>query len=578
MSNSQTPANRQTQSFTERARKYGGVLIAPHKSIQDIGITRRTQLLNVTTLILILAFVLGLMARPRTVIIFEFLLGISVISFLLGKSPFPRAGTLIFSIGFVSASYLSLYLGTASNYLTSILAVVPIALIVASALTGQTTFVWVAAYAAAMTALAPFYSKTDIPSDDISEASGIVFFIGVILYGVIVFRSNLEKARLNEIHTINQELQEIKTNLEEHVKERTQSLSEANEQIQERAMRLQIISEVSQEISVNIEQQPMELLARISRSISEKLGFYHVGIFLLDENHEYAVLRAANSQGGQRMLERRHQLKVGGTGIVGYVSQSGRPRIALDTGLDAVFFNNPDLPKTRSEIALPLKYGTKVIGVLDVQSTLPSAFKDEDSNILGTLANQIAIVVNDNSVSDGPKFAQSNRTKKITGRKQRQSGFFYLPDGTISTALPTNSLLLNKAIASGETEVMVQPSKGNPATLAVPVKFRDQVIGVIHIQSAEENRRWTEDEIAMVQSIADRAAFALENARLFEETIQRAEQEETIARVTTQIGASSDFNHILQTTIQELGQALGVSRSFIQMGTPSENGNKETAQ
>ena len=578
MSNSQTPANRQTQSFTERARKYGGVLIAPHKSIQDIGITRRTQLLNVTTLILILAFVLGLMARPRTVIIFEFLLGISVISFLLGKSPFPRVGTLFFSIGFVSASYLSLYLGTASNYLTSILAVVPIALIVASALTGQTTFVWVAAYAAAMTALAPFYSKTDIPSDDISEASGIVFFIGVILYGVIVFRSNLEKARLNEIHMINQELQEIKTNLEEHVKERTQSLSEANEQIQERAMRLQIISEVSQEISVNIEQQPMELLARISRSISEKLGFYHVGIFLLDENHEYAVLRAANSQGGQRMLERRHQLKVGGTGIVGYVSQSGRPRIALDTGLDAVFFNNPDLPKTRSEIALPLKYGTKVIGVLDVQSTLPSAFKDEDSNILGTLANQIAIVVNDNLVSDGPKFAQSNRTKKITGRKQRQSGFFYLPDGTISTALPTNSLLLNKAIASGETEVVVQPSKGNPATLAVPVKFRDQVIGVIHIQSAEENRRWTEDEIAMVQSIADRAAFALENARLFEETIQRAEQEETIARVTTQIGASSDFNHILQTTIQELGQALGVSRSFIQMGTPSENGNKETAQ
>ena len=578
MSNSQTPANRQTHSFTEGARKYGRLLIAPHKSIQDIGIMRRTQLLNVTTLILILAFVLGLMARPRTVIIFEFLLGISVISFLLGKSPFPRAGTLIFSIGFVSASYLSLYLGTASNYLTSILAVVPIALIVASALTGQTTFVWVAVYAAAMTALAPFYSKTDIPSDDISEASGIVFFIGAILYGVIVFRSNLEKARLNEIHTINQELQEIKTNLEEHVKERTQSLSEANEQIQERAMRLQIISEVSQEISANIEQQPMELLARISRSISEKLGFYHVGIFLLDENHEYAVLRAANSQGGQRMLERRHQLKVGGTGIVGYVSQSGRPRIALDTGLDAVFFNNPDLPKTRSEIALPLKYGTKVIGVLDVQSTLPSAFKDEDSNILGTLANQIAIVVNDNLVSDGPKFAQSNRTKKITGRKQRQSGFFYLPDGTISTALPTNSLLLNKAIASGETEVMVQPSKGNPASLAVPVKFRDQVIGVIHIQSAEENRRWTEDEIAMVQSIADRAAFALENARLFEETIQRAEQEETIARVTTQIGASSDFNHILQTTIQELGQALGVSRSFIQMGAPSENGNEETAQ
>ena len=74
----------------------------------------------------------------------------------------------------------------------------------------------------------------------------------------------------------------------------------------------------------------------------------------------------------------------------------------------------------------------------------------------------------------------------------------------------------------------------------------------------------------MVQSISDRAAFALENARLFEETSRRAEQEETIARVTTQIGASTDFNRILQTTIQELGRALGASRSFIQMGTPPE--------
>ena len=81
------------------------------------------------------------------------------------------------------------------------------------------------------------------------------------------------------------------------------------------------------------------------------------------------------------MLERRHQLRVGGTGIVGYVSQSGRPRIALDTGSDAVFFNNPDLPQTHSEMAIPLKYASQVIGVLDIQSAQPSAFKDEDANL-----------------------------------------------------------------------------------------------------------------------------------------------------------------------------------------------------
>jgi GAF domain-containing protein len=119
--------------------------------------------------------------------------------------------------------------------------------------------------------------------------------------------------------------------------------------------------------------------------------------------------------------------------------------------------------------------------------------------------------------------------------------------------------------------ITAQPSKNNPSTLAVPVKFRDQVIGIIHIEAADTNRKWTEDEITMVQSISDRAAFALENARLFEETSRRAEQEETIARVTSQIGASTDFNRILRTTIEELGRTLGTSRAFIQLETSTKD-------
>jgi GAF domain-containing protein len=575
MSTTQTPLTHQKQPITERIGIFSQRLIAPHPTIHELGLVRRAQLLNVMTLLLIAAFISGIIARPKTIVVFYFLLGISVISFMLGKSKFPQVGTLFFSAGFISTAYLSLFLGTASSYAESVLALVPIALIVASALTTRRNFAVLAIYATIATALAPFYSTTPILENDLPEASGIVFFAGSILYGVMVFRSNLEKARLEEFRVINQELQEIKTTLEERVEERTHSLGEANQQIQERALRLQLVSEISQDISANIEQQPNELFARIARSISEKLGFYHVGIFLLDESHEYAVLRAANSQGGQRMLERRHQLKVGGTGIVGYVSQSGRPRIALDTGKDAVFFNNPDLPKTRSEIALPLKYGKNVIGILDVQSTLPSAFKEEDLSILGTLANQIAIIINAGLVNEGAENALASRnSNKSAGQKQRQDSYSYLPDGTISTLPSAKSPSLEKAIASGETEVVAHPSKNNPSVLAVPVKFREEVIGIIHIQSSEENRKWTEDEIIMVQSIADRAAFALENARLFEETIRRAELEETIAHVTTQIGASTDFDRILQTTIHELGQALGASRSFIQLGTPSKNENE----
>jgi GAF domain-containing protein len=368
----------------------------------------------------------------------------------------------------------------------------------------------------------------------------------------------------------NIELQEINQTLENRVELRTHELSEANEQMREHATRLQTISEISQEISSNVGQQLQELLNHITQTISEKLNFYHVGIFLLDENREYAVLHAANSQGGQRMLERRHQLKVGGTGIVGYVSQGGLPRIALDAGSDAVFFNNPDLPKTRSEMAMPLKYGSQTIGVLDIQSTTPSAFKDEDTNLLSTLTNQIAIAINNILVTQRAVFKpQTNRYSEQPSRQQ--TGYSFHADGTISTAISITNPTLEKALATGETAILAQPSKSNPSTLAVPVKFREQVIGIIHIEAAETNRKWTEDEVTVVQSISDRAAFALENARLFEETSRRAEQEETIAHVTSQIGSSTDFNRILQTTIEELGRTLGATRTFIQLETATEN-------
>jgi GAF domain-containing protein len=375
------------------------------------------------------------------------------------------------------------------------------------------------------------------------------------------------------------ELEGTQNTLEERIAKRTLELQEANQQIEKRVERLQVISDVSQEISSNVGLGANELLTRIAESISEKIGFYHVGIFLMGENQEYAVLRASNSKGGQQMLARRHQLKVGGTGIVGYVAQSGRPRIALDTGADAVFFNNPDLPETRSEMALPLKYGNTVIGVLDVQSTLSSAFSNEDINTLNTLANQIAIIIRNLQIAEGERFDYSPQGGKRAvqfSRNEQQSGYSFRPDGTItSSTLPRENPALEKAIASNETVILSQPSMGVLPTLAVPVKFRDEIIGVIHIEASETNRVWTEDEVAMVQAISERAALALENARLFEDATRRAEQEETISRVTTQIGASTDFNRILQTTIQELGQALGASRSFIQLGAPSD-GNEIT--
>ena len=371
-------------------------------------------------------------------------------------------------------------------------------------------------------------------------------------------------------------LEEMISTLDQQVISRTAELDKINQELMGKTARLQAASDISQELTRVYYERTIDLLSHTTRLISEKLGYYHVGIFLIDKARGFAVLQAANSKGGQEMLAKHHQLKIGGAGIVGYVSQSGRPRIALDTGIDAVFFNNPYLPQTRSEISLPIKFANNVIGVLDVQSTQSAAFNEEDTNILMTIANQLAVLLQREQEGTSANLGGKKRTQFTSF--QKQFGYSFRSDGSIvSNAEVSPSPMVEKAIASGETVTVGHTSKDGLPTLAVPVKFRDQVIGIIQIEAEDTNRNWTEDEILLVQSISDRAALALENARLFENATRRAEQEETISRVTTQIGASTDFDRIMQTTIQELGIALGASRSFIQIGSLSHPDAKASA-
>jgi putative methionine-R-sulfoxide reductase with GAF domain len=149
-----------------------------------------------------------------------------------------------------------------------------------------------------------------------------------------------------------EELGALYRSMEERVAERTREIRTASEVARDSAT----IRDVDQ------------LLDETVRLISSRFGFYHAGIFLVDAVGENAVLRAASSDGGRRMLARGHQLGVGKIGIVGYVTGTGNPRIALDVGADAVHFANPDLPETRSEMALPLRIGERIMGALDVRA------------------------------------------------------------------------------------------------------------------------------------------------------------------------------------------------------------------
>jgi GAF domain-containing protein len=136
-----------------------------------------------------------------------------------------------------------------------------------------------------------------------------------------------------------------------------------------------------------------ELLPVSVDIICDAYNFYYAGVFLLDETNHWAVLRAGRGEAGQKMIEAGHKLEVGGQSMIGASIAWREARIALDVGEEAVFFKNPYLPETRSEMALPLLVGENTFGAVTVQSTEESAFSDEDISSLMAMADQLAIAI-----------------------------------------------------------------------------------------------------------------------------------------------------------------------------------------
>jgi GAF domain-containing protein/HAMP domain-containing protein len=135
---------------------------------------------------------------------------------------------------------------------------------------------------------------------------------------------------------------------------------------------------------------PQELLQQTVDLICDQFGLYYAGIFLLDKENRFAVLRAGRGEPGRIMLERGHKLEVGGQSMVGWTCAHKQARIALDMGQETVRFANPLLPDTHSEMALPLRVGDRILGALTVQSVQAAAFDEHDIAALQGMADQIA--------------------------------------------------------------------------------------------------------------------------------------------------------------------------------------------
>jgi GAF domain-containing protein len=403
-----------------------------------------------------------------------------------------------------------------------------------------------------------FNPTLDTPLHFARDMTAVFVLIGVLIYRTLSSLQNALKrsqTAAQELALSNKELNELRVDLEQRVEERTSEL-------QKRAVQLEAVSTVARTIASI--QDIEALLPSVTRLVSQHFGFYHVGIFLMDERRENAILRASNSEGGLQMIERQHSLPRNLHSIVGYATSRGEPRIALDVGADSVYFNNPDLPMTRSEMALPLRVAGQVIGALDVQSTETDAFSQEDISLLAILTDQVAIAIeNARLFGEAQKALNESREMFTKYTKQewtnfvrhvKQTGFIF--DGKQVAPLDNN-------VQRESTKVVIQTGslslEKESASIAIPIKLRGQTIGVLDVRSKKGERQWKQDEITLLQAAAERAGLALENARLVENAQRRAARERAIGDISAKIGAVSNLESILQTAVEELGRKIGAA-------------------
>ena len=355
------------------------------------------------------------------------------------------------------------------------------------------------------------------------------------------------------------------TELEQRVANRTQDL-------EHQTSWLRITAEIIRDVAAtkNLE----ELLIRSSNLIQERFRFYHVGIFLIDNNNEFAVLVASPTEAGQSLIAKEYRVRVGDVGIVGRAAAAAEQASLLNKGIDAVHFNNPLLPNTRSELAVPLKVEARVIGVLDIQSEQPQAFNPDETAIMQILADQLAGAIERTRLLQTVERnlreleeAYSRHTLEnwkglAHGIQSGSRGYRF--DNIRVQSVSEISELGKQAIATG----IVINSNGNSPdsekqhTVAIPVKLRGQTIGVVTLKLKEN---YSTNTISTIESAAERLALAMESARLYEEARLRADREQSISRITTAISTPTEYGEILQTTVREIGKMLNDAEVSIQI-------------
>lgn len=341
-----------------------------------------------------------------------------------------------------------------------------------------------------------------------------------------------------------------------------------------RAERMETAFEISRQAASMLDEET--LLAEAAELIRERFGFYYVGIFIVDDSGQWAVLYAGTGEAGRALLSQGHRLQVGGNSMIGQCIANASPRLALDVGKEAHRFDNPLLPDTRSELALPLMSRNIVIGAVSIQSTEVAAYSREDITILQTMADQLAT-----ALGNARLFAESRASLEELQRLQQRYALdmwegYVAKQDVFGYAYDLNELSPVAADMSsappeffGRQVITRSGDGGEGALLVAPFDVRSEPVGFLSFEEPQGTREWTADNVAVVEAVREQLSLALENRLLIDQSqnaLREARAREREVRFLQEVAAFLNATENIVAAQAELRDRL---RAFIPVDSVS---------
>jgi GAF domain-containing protein len=380
--------------------------------------------------------------------------------------------------------------------------------------------------------------------------------MGLGLFVLVIFNwisSRELKRSLQLERDLTARLKAQSRDLEELILQRTQSL-------ERKASQLETTSEIAKLSSEMVD--PEVLMFHAVDLIQSRFSFYHASIFMLDESGNWANLVASTGEVGRKLLSQHFRLAVGSASIIGWVTTNRILRISQNVNEDPFYFKIPLLSETRSELAVPLIVGSRLLGVLDIQSAHPNAFSDDDVRAIRAVADELALAVDRarllrETQQQLEKFQSSYRDlARHSWRRISRVGLEstirvssrYDEGGMVEDDFKTLEQAIHKkgtVLSEDEQEI------------AIPVKMRGEHIATIGARKTGGNERWSEDEIALLEAVSGQVALALESARQYTEEHRRVSELEVVNRVSQAVSQHLRLDSLYRVVHAQINQVLG---------------------